>query len=254
MIQKQGNWMPYKLKPRDVERRFFTCWFKDNRRKVFLHQIVIEMRSGYSMTTPRRKNTTLSPVNRCHRPQHQHGRTFIVRRSCSVSGGTKRVFTISYWNLTIPLWVIGYNWFVWAVREKRSEYEQWHDKVILLHDKLSLMSLKPHVVKKYLETLKWDVLPHLPYSPDITPSDYWSFRRNSKSSVHFFRRNWKLAPKLDRLQRWVIFSRWNSERWEKVVGSDGQYFNWSVHSFCFEINAFLNTKKRTELICTPNII
>jgi len=25
MIQKQGNWMPYELKPRDVERRFFTC-------------------------------------------------------------------------------------------------------------------------------------------------------------------------------------------------------------------------------------
>jgi len=21
----QGNWMPYELKPRDVERRFFTC-------------------------------------------------------------------------------------------------------------------------------------------------------------------------------------------------------------------------------------
>ena len=25
MIQKQGNWMSYELKPRDVERRFFTC-------------------------------------------------------------------------------------------------------------------------------------------------------------------------------------------------------------------------------------
>jgi len=25
MIQKQGNWMPYELKPRDIERRFFIC-------------------------------------------------------------------------------------------------------------------------------------------------------------------------------------------------------------------------------------
>jgi len=25
MIQKQGNWMLYELKPRDVERRFFPC-------------------------------------------------------------------------------------------------------------------------------------------------------------------------------------------------------------------------------------
>lgn len=24
MIQKQGNWVPYELKPRDIERRFFT--------------------------------------------------------------------------------------------------------------------------------------------------------------------------------------------------------------------------------------
>jgi len=25
MIQKQENWVSYELKPRDVERRFFTC-------------------------------------------------------------------------------------------------------------------------------------------------------------------------------------------------------------------------------------
>jgi len=56
-----------------------------------------------------------------------------------------------------------------ALREKQPEYEQRHDKVILLHD------ARPHVakvIKKYLETLKWDVLPHPPYSPDIAPSDY----------------------------------------------------------------------------------
>jgi len=25
MIQKQGNWISYELKPRNIERRFFTC-------------------------------------------------------------------------------------------------------------------------------------------------------------------------------------------------------------------------------------
>jgi len=39
---------------------------------------------------------------------------------------------------------------------------------------LGLMSLKI-----YLKTLKWDVLPHPPYSPDIAPS-YWLFRRINK--------------------------------------------------------------------------
>jgi len=74
-----------------------NSWFKDNIEKVFCIGLWLEMRSGYSTKTPRKKNTTLSPVNRCHRPQHQHyGRTFMVRRSCSVSGRTKRVlFTMS---------------------------------------------------------------------------------------------------------------------------------------------------------------
>ena len=55
--------------------------------------------------------------------------------------------------------------------EKRPQYEQRHEKVILQHD-----SARPHVakpVKTYLETLKWEVLPHPPYSIDIAPCDYY---------------------------------------------------------------------------------
>ncbi|KAG5324286.1 MOS1T transposase, partial [Pseudoatta argentina] len=61
-----------------------------------------------------------------------------------------------------------------ALKEKRSLYAQRHDKVILLHD-----NARPHVakpVKTYLETLKWEVLPHPLYSPDIAPSDFHLFR------------------------------------------------------------------------------
>ena len=60
-----------------------------------------------------------------------------------------------------------------ALREKRPQYEQRHEKVILQHD-----NARPHVpkpVKIYLETLKWEVLPYLPYSPDISPSHYYLF-------------------------------------------------------------------------------
>ncbi|KAG5313916.1 MOS1T transposase, partial [Pseudoatta argentina] len=44
IIQKQGNWVPYELKPRDVERRFFTCeqLIQRQQRKGFLHRIVTE--------------------------------------------------------------------------------------------------------------------------------------------------------------------------------------------------------------------
>ncbi|KAG5317862.1 KCNN protein, partial [Pseudoatta argentina] len=60
-----------------------------------------------------------------------------------------------------------------ALKEKRPLYAQRHDKVILLHD-----NARPHVakpVKTYLETLKWEVLPHPLYSPDIAPSDLHLF-------------------------------------------------------------------------------
>ena len=41
MIQKQGNWVPYELKPKDVERRFFACkqLLQRQNRKWFLHRI-----------------------------------------------------------------------------------------------------------------------------------------------------------------------------------------------------------------------
>ena len=46
--------------------------------------------------------------------------------------------------------------------------------MILQHDNAGPLVAK--VVKTYLETLKWEVLPHPPYSPDVAPSDYHLFR------------------------------------------------------------------------------
>jgi len=44
MIQKQRNWVPYELKPKDVERRKMTCELlhQRHRRKSFLHRIVTD--------------------------------------------------------------------------------------------------------------------------------------------------------------------------------------------------------------------
>ena len=75
-----------------------------------------------------------------------------------------------------------------ALREKRPQYEQRHEKLILQHD-----NAQPHVakpVKTYLETLKWEVLPHSPYSPDIAPSNYYLFRSMAQGlliSYHLIR-------------------------------------------------------------------
>jgi len=61
MIQKQENWMPYELNPRDVERRFFTCeqLIQRQQKKGFLHQIVTGDESGYS--NPKKKKYYAKP-------------------------------------------------------------------------------------------------------------------------------------------------------------------------------------------------
>ena len=114
-----------------------------------------------------------------------------------------------------------------ALKDKRSQYNERHDKVILQHD-----NARPHVakVKTYLETLKWEVLPHPPYSPDVAPSDYHLFRSMAHGLADHFRsyeevKNWIaswIASKDDQFFRRGI--RTLPERWEKVVASDGQYF------------------------------
>jgi len=57
---------------------------------------------------------------------------------------------------------------------KRPQYNERHDKVILQHDNARFHVAKS--VKIYLETLKWEVLSHQPYFPDIASSDYHLFR------------------------------------------------------------------------------
>jgi len=81
MIQKQGNWVPCDLKPRDVEWRLFACeqLLERQRRKGFLHRIVTEDEKLIHYDNPkRRKSWGL--------PRRWPNRIFTVQRSCSVFG------------------------------------------------------------------------------------------------------------------------------------------------------------------------
>jgi len=82
-----------------------------------------------------------------------------------------------------------------ALREKRSEYEQRHDKVILLHD-----NAWPHVakvVKKYLKRSNGIFYRTCRILRTLLLLITDCSEGCSKSPVHFFDRNQKLAPKLD---------------------------------------------------------
>ncbi|GBP07521.1 Mariner Mos1 transposase [Eumeta japonica] len=120
-----------------------------------------------------------------------------------------------------------------SLKEKRPLYKQRHDKVILLHDNAWPHGAKP--VKTYLETFQWEVLFHPPYSPDIASSDFHLFcemangladhRFHSYEEVKKWIESWIASKDMLFFQREIHIL---PERWEKVVASDGQYFERNV--------------------------
>lgn len=233
MIQKQGNWLPYDLQPRDIERRLFACeeLLKRCQRKRFLHRIVTGDEKWIQFDNSKRKKSWGLPG---------HASTSTSKPSIH---GCKLLLCIwwdqmgvVYYELLRPNETITGDFYKLQLmrvseelKKKRPQYADRHDKVILLHD-----NARPHVakvVKEYLQTLKWDILPHPPYSPDLAPSDYHLFRSmaHDLAEKHF--------NSYDECKKWIdlwintkdqsFFQqgiRLLPERWEKVVANDGQYF------------------------------
>ena len=58
-IQKQGNWIPHELKPRDVERRFCMSemLLERHKKKSFLHRIVTGDEKWIHYDNPKRKKS-----------------------------------------------------------------------------------------------------------------------------------------------------------------------------------------------------
>ena len=62
-IQKQGNWVPHELKPRDVERRFrmSEMLLERHKKKSFLHRIVTGDEKWIHYDNPKRKKSYVKP-------------------------------------------------------------------------------------------------------------------------------------------------------------------------------------------------
>lgn len=233
MIQKQGHWVPYELKPRDIERRYLMCelLLERQKRKGFLHRIVTGDEKWIKYDNPKRKKSWGKPghASTSYAKPNIHGSKLLLCIWWDQQGVIYYELLKPNETITADRYRLQLEHLSQALKDKRPEYQRRHDKVILLHD-----NARPHVsksVKTYLESLKWEVLPHPPYSPDIAPSDYYLFRsmahgladqhfqtyadtKNwidtwiSSKDVSFFRRGIQMLP----------------ERWGKVVSNDGQYF------------------------------
>ncbi|UYV78940.1 SETMAR [Cordylochernes scorpioides] len=192
MVQKQGNWVPYELKPGNIERHICTkSWVKP----------------GHASTSSAKPNI--------------HGKKLMLCIWWDQLG------VIYYELLQTNETITGERYqqqlmrLSRALKIKRPLYAKRHDKVIYQHD-----NARPHVakvVKETLEALQWDVLPHPLYSPDIAPSDYHMFRSmtHGLAEQHFTSyeeaKNWVnvwIASKDEEFFRHGI--RMLPERWEKV--------------------------------------
>ena len=116
-----------------------------------------------------------------------------------------------------------------ALREKRPDYEERHEKLIFLHDNAPSHTSK--MVQNYLKTLNWEVLPHPAYSPDLAPSDYHLFSSmgHALAEQHFdsyedvgkWLDEWFASKDKDFFWRGIHKL---PERWGKCIASKGKYF------------------------------
>ena len=102
-------------------------------------------------------------------------------------------------------------------------------KIILLHD-----NARPHTAKKVKEKItefKWEILNHPPYSPDLSPSDYYLFgslknelrgiNYPNKEELEFAIRAWFDKQEPDFFSKGIYKL---VERWKSCQEVEGNYF------------------------------
>lgn len=232
-IQKIGKWVPHDINERQQENRKTTCEMLLSRyyRKSFLHRIVTGDEKWIYFENPKRVKSWVDPgqpSTSTPKPNRFGKKTMlcvwwdqqgIIYFELLKPGET--VNTDRYHQQLIKLHR--------AIREKRPEFKERHDSLIFLHDNAPAHTSL--VVRNYLKNIKWEALPHPPYSPDLAPSDYHLFSSmgHALTEQHFTSyedvRKW--------LNEWFASKEeiffWRGihklpERWEKCVASDGKYF------------------------------
>lgn len=127
MIQKQGNWVRYGLKPRELKKHFFTYeqLLRRKKRKGFCMPLSLVMKSEFGTTTPSEENHMVTP------DRHQYWRQskFKDWSLCSAFDRIRRAScTISFSIRTKPSSVIKNNELESSVQDKTSRIFQktWH--------------------------------------------------------------------------------------------------------------------------------
>lgn len=232
-IWKEGKWVPHQLNERQQEKRknISEMLLARHERKSFLYRIVTGDEKWIYFENPKRKKSWLSPgqASTSTPKPSRYGKKTMLCVWWDQDG-------ILYYEMLKPgetvdkvryrQQMINLNH---ALIEKRPKWATRHGKVILLHDNAPAHTEKR--VKETIAALKWEVLAHPPYSPDLAPSDYHLFSSMSSSlkDQHFKTyqdvKKWLdewFASKSKKFFEYGIHAL--PERWSKCVVADGTYF------------------------------
>lgn len=152
-IQKQGNWVPYELKPRDVERRFCMSemLLERQKKKSFLHRIITGDEKWIHYDNPKRKKSYVKPGQpaKSTAKPNIHGAKVMLCIWWDQKGPLYYELLKSGQTITGDLYRTQLIRLKRAIIEKRPEYANRHEAIIFQHD-----NARPHVarpVKNYLE-------------------------------------------------------------------------------------------------------
>ncbi|UYV72294.1 SETMAR [Cordylochernes scorpioides] len=181
MTQKLSRWVPHELSERQQERRLVTC----------------------EGLLARHENNSFCTESRGACPAN-----FQNRRLGPIASEKKAMLCVwwdqtgvVYFELLKPGEMVNTSRYEQqmhslreALNEKRPEWREKHNKLILQHDNVPAHNAT--MVKNTIKHLGWELLPHPLYSPDLAPSDYHLFTslghalKNQESSNSDILRKW----------------------------------------------------------------
>ncbi|GBP66328.1 Mariner Mos1 transposase [Eumeta japonica] len=134
MIQKQGHWMPHELKPRDVERRLFACeqLLARQKRKGFLHRIVTADEKWVHYDNPKRRKSWGYPghASTSTAKPNIHGSKVMLSIWWDQLGVVHHKLLKPTETITGDRYRTQLMRLSRALKDKRSKYNERHDKVI----------------------------------------------------------------------------------------------------------------------------
>lgn len=232
-ILKEGKWVPHQLNERQLENRKVVSdmLLQRHQRKSFFHRLLTGDEKWIYFENPKRTKAWVNPgqpSKQTARPDRFGKKTMLCvwwdQRGVVYHELLKPGESVNSERYQNQLAQLNQSLIV-----KRPEWVNKHGKVILLHDNATPHTSK--AVKSMLKDMKWEVLTHPPYSPDLAPSDFHLFRSmaHGLAEQHF--------TSYEDVQNWV--SGWFAskpekffwdgihkltERWEKCVDNNGHYF------------------------------